>query len=196
MGALALKDVEDFLSKPIFDNEDGPIIKNVKKALNGDISNLEDGPILKELKKNDWRNKNFNNQECSCERRPEKMEKDKIWADNVEYDTHSYKNIRERVLKEADKCVNGKRQEDYGKPEDNFKIIADLWNVYLENKYDREGTIEVTPMDVSIMMGLLKVGRISSGGGTLDSFIDLAGYAACAGEIWNNENNKKETMND
>lgn len=34
-----------------------------------------------------------------------------------------------------------------------------------------------------MMMALLKVARIYTGTGTEDSFVDLAGYAACAGEI-------------
>lgn len=34
-----------------------------------------------------------------------------------------------------------------------------------------------------MMMALLKVARIRSGTGTEDSFVDLAGYAACGGEI-------------
>ena len=36
--------------------------------------------------------------------------------------------------------------------------------------------------DVAMMMALLKVARINAGD-KADSFIDLAGYAACAGEI-------------
>lgn len=34
-----------------------------------------------------------------------------------------------------------------------------------------------------MMMSLLKIARIKSGGGTGDSFVDLAGYAACGGEL-------------
>jgi hypothetical protein len=33
------------------------------------------------------------------------------------------------------------------------------------------------------MMALLKIGRIASGQAKADNYIDLAGYAACAGEI-------------
>ena len=36
--------------------------------------------------------------------------------------------------------------------------------------------------DVAMMLALLKVARIHNGD-KMDSFIDLAGYAACAGEI-------------
>ena len=34
----------------------------------------------------------------------------------------------------------------------------------------------------AMMMALLKIARIAGGSGTRDSFIDLAGYAACGGE--------------
>ena len=39
-----------------------------------------------------------------------------------------------------------------------------------------------TRKDVAMMMALLKAARIKSGE-KADSFVDLAGYAACAGEI-------------
>lgn len=86
---------------------------------------------------------------------------------------------REEVLDEAKKCVCGKREQDYGSPESNFQLIADLWNAYL---FSAEDSI-ITPTDVAMMMALLKVARIRNGGGTGDSFVDLAGYAACGGEI-------------
>jgi hypothetical protein len=38
-------------------------------------------------------------------------------------------------------------------------------------------------VDVAMMMALLKIARIQSGTATEDSFVDLAGYAACGGEI-------------
>ena len=81
---------------------------------------------------------------------------------------------REEILSEAKKCVCGGRDYDYGTPEDSFGLIADLWSVYK--------CVEITPKDVAIMMCLLKVARIKTSD-KADSFIDLAGYAACAGEI-------------
>jgi len=33
------------------------------------------------------------------------------------------------------------------------------------------------------MMSLLKIARIATGESNMDSFIDLAGYAVCAGEV-------------
>lgn len=83
--------------------------------------------------------------------------------------------IRADILDAAKACVCVEREQDYGKPEDNFRLIADLWTAYLGRT--------IFPEDVAMMMCLLKIARIKMGGGTLDSFIDLAGYAACGGEI-------------
>lgn len=88
---------------------------------------------------------------------------------------------RRDILRCAEKCVCGKREQDYGTPESNFQLIADLWNGYLG--FTDPGD-KVKPMDVAMMMGLMKIARIRNGGGSGDSFVDLAGYAACGGEIW------------
>lgn len=85
---------------------------------------------------------------------------------------------RKEILDNAEKCVCGNREEDYGNPENNFKKIADFWNVYLglENQY-------IDARDVAMMMALLKIARIRNGQHKADNYIDLAGYAACGGEI-------------
>lgn len=88
---------------------------------------------------------------------------------------------REKILEEAKKCVCGKREQDYGSPEDNFSQIAELWTAYCRHR------IIFKPTDVAMMMALLKIARIRNGGGTGDSFVDLAGYAACGGEINSSE---------
>lgn len=89
---------------------------------------------------------------------------------------------RAYILDEAKKCVCGQREQDYGSPEDNFKIIAELWTAYKK--------VDFSPVDVSMMMALLKIARIATGTATKDSFVDLAGYAACGGEIKFKEENK------
>lgn len=87
---------------------------------------------------------------------------------------------REYILEEAMKQVTGHRTEDYGKIENNFGIIADFWTTYL---YDKLSVLsKITPKDVAVMMALLKIARIKSDTKS-DSYVDLAGYAACAGEI-------------
>lgn len=84
-------------------------------------------------------------------------------------------NKREECLRRANEIVNGQREQQYGTPEDNFKMIAEMWSAYLET--------DVSTVDVAMMMSLLKIARISTGTFKEDSFIDLAGYAACGYEI-------------
>ena len=84
---------------------------------------------------------------------------------------------RKHILSEAERCVCTDREEAYGSPENNFSLIARLWREYLDT--DKP----ITAHDVAIMMALLKIGRIASGQVKEDNYIDLAGYAACAGEI-------------
>lgn len=98
-------------------------------------------------------------------------------------ETPRYHN-RKDVLSDAETCVCGHREQDYGSPENNFQIIADLWNAYLGPERLR---IQISAHDVAMLMALLKVARISNDGGTYDCYVDLAGYAACAGEIGNFE---------
>lgn len=88
-------------------------------------------------------------------------------------------NKREEILRKANECVNGQREMHYGSPEQNFETIAKFWSVYLAEKLDAE----IDACDVAVMMSLLKIARIRNGNFKADSFIDLAGYAACAGEI-------------
>lgn len=103
---------------------------------------------------------------------------------------------RAEVLDEAKKCVCGQREQDYGSPEDNFSTIGYPWSAYLRAAHPNLNIAlnEVTPKDVAIMMSLLKVARIATGSSP-DSFIDLAGYAACAGEIATREDTKVEEGN-
>ena len=87
---------------------------------------------------------------------------------------------RKSVLDDAEKCVCGDRENEYGSPEDNFRTIANLWIDYLSAKAD---VLDIEPHDVAAMLALLKIARIASGHGKADNWIDLAGYAACGGEI-------------
>ena len=93
------------------------------------------------------------------------------------------KTIRAAILDAAKEIVTGEREQQYGKPEDNFRMIGNLWEIYLKARcLDSCGGLHILPEDVAMMMSLLKIARIASGNYKADSFIDLAGYAACAGE--------------
>ena len=82
---------------------------------------------------------------------------------------------RKEILNKAEECVCTSRQNDYGPAEDNFSTIAAMWSAYSGHEY--------TAHDVGIYLALMKIGRIASGNVKEDNYIDLAGYAACAGEI-------------
>lgn len=84
---------------------------------------------------------------------------------------------RQRVLREAEKCVCGHREQDYGTPEDSFQKIGTFWTAYLNY------AANIDAEDVAAMLALLKIARISENTQHMDSWVDLAGYAACGGEI-------------
>ena len=91
---------------------------------------------------------------------------------------------RRDILDRAAACVCGEREEDYGSPEDSFGLIAELWTSYLKRKCVGGGAdVCVDAADVAMLMALLKVARVAGGRGTADCFVDLAGYAACGGEV-------------
>lgn len=85
------------------------------------------------------------------------------------------KPTREDILTSAAHCVCGHREEDYGSPEDNFARIAGLWSVYAGVKF--------TPKDVGVMMILMKCARAAGDKCAVDTAVDIAGYAACVGEL-------------
>lgn len=81
---------------------------------------------------------------------------------------------RSDVLAEAERIVNGDRDQQYGSPEDNFALIAKLWSDYLE--------VEIKPHDVAALMMLLKVARVRREPTKRDHWVDIAGYAACGSD--------------
>lgn len=91
---------------------------------------------------------------------------------------------RSETLRTAEKMVCGHREQDYGNPEDNFSKIAVLWSAYFGHSF--------TALDVAMMMALMKIGRISTGTATDDSFVDAIGYLSCAAEIKGDERNERK----
>lgn len=82
---------------------------------------------------------------------------------------------RAEILDAAKRIVTGDREKQYGKPEDNFAVIAEFWTTYIGHPISSE--------DVAIMMALLKIARIRSGNYKADSFVDGVGYLSLAAEI-------------
>jgi hypothetical protein len=83
---------------------------------------------------------------------------------------------RADILATASEYVSIDRAATHGDAENNFRRIADLWNAYL-------GVNTISAVDVAVMLALLKVARIKSNPTHADNWIDIAGYAACGGEI-------------
>lgn len=91
---------------------------------------------------------------------------------------------RADILDSAKAIVTGEREKQYGKPEDNFAAVAQMWEVYLSSQCVGEGAdVRIAPEDVAMMMVLLKVGRLMTGDYLADNYVDICGYVACAGEI-------------
>ena len=83
--------------------------------------------------------------------------------------------VREQILDAARLVVMHDRNVDYDTPERNFEMIAAMWSAYLGQKF--------TPHDVAALMILVKVARISTSPAKEDHWVDIAGYAACGGEV-------------
>lgn len=86
---------------------------------------------------------------------------------------------RAQVLDAAAAAV-ADREGTYGGPEDNFARIARRWRAHLVNRFGVEVPIDAA--SVAIMMADLKIARLENAPGHVDSWVDLAGYAACGGE--------------
>ena len=93
--------------------------------------------------------------------------------------------ISQDLLKEATKLIGGDRQTDYGDKLKNHQNIADFWSVFLKKK--------ITAHDVAICMALVKVARLMNQH-KKDSYIDMAAYAAIAGEIEARTNKKNQSF--
>lgn len=92
---------------------------------------------------------------------------------------------RETILEEAKMCICHDRQNQYGSPEDSFAAIANYWSIYLLNS--KKIVEPITSKDVALMMVLLKIARTEGHAHHADNYVDMAGYAALAAELAQNE---------
>jgi Domain of unknown function (DUF6378) len=82
---------------------------------------------------------------------------------------------RPEVLNVAKRAVTTDREADHGKPEDTFDLIARFWSLYTGSVF--------TPVDVAMMMTLLKIARQRGNPQFEDNYVDISGYSACAAEL-------------
>ena len=79
------------------------------------------------------------------------------------------------ILEAATKAVTVDRAATHGDAERTFGRIAAVWSARIG--------VEITEAQVCIMLVDLKTCRAWSNPGHADNWVDMAGYAACGGEI-------------
>ena len=97
---------------------------------------------------------------------------------------------RSKVLNDA-AAATIEREGQFGSPQDNLGLVADLWEQYINNIEPHPTYLhkEITAKDVGVMMILFKVARIAStqSGKHIkphhDTLVDIAGYAAITSEL-------------
>ena len=83
---------------------------------------------------------------------------------------------RADLLMKAKDIVTQDREGAYGGPEDGFERIGKMWGAYLNRP-------PIGAAHVAAMLALLKISRLAASDARhMDSWIDLAGYAACGAE--------------
>lgn len=119
------------------------------------------------------------------------------WKDSlINLETHDYKIIdgilikvdkqdkqqdsTETIADKAKKIVFGDREQTYGDPGKNLRMIAGMWSAYLG--------IEITPEQVCDMMVQLKIARLKSSPDHEDSKVDIIGYTLLKERLKENEN--------
>jgi hypothetical protein len=84
-------------------------------------------------------------------------------------------NRRSECLAIAEQLVNHDRNTQYDEPSADFQRTAGMWSAYLGQPIELH--------DVAAMMAMLKLARIRHAPQNADSWIDLAGYAACGYDV-------------
>ena len=86
---------------------------------------------------------------------------------------------RQQLLDDAGELIHGDRNKTYDTPTKNFERIAQLWSAYLGH--------EVTVADVAVLNVLQKIARLHHSPKHYDSWVDVAGCAACGWEAASDE---------
>jgi len=82
---------------------------------------------------------------------------------------------RKDILDAAAQAVTVDRAATHGNVEDNLNDVAMLWTARLD--------VNITAAQVAIMLIDLKTVRAWSKPQHVDNWVDMAGYAACGGEV-------------
>lgn len=88
-------------------------------------------------------------------------------------------NFRLELLQHVGKLISQDRNLEYGEPADNLERTVQLLRAYLGNRTGKDLKSE----DVAVIGILLKVGRLAQDTSKIDSWGDIAGYAAIGAEV-------------
>lgn len=83
--------------------------------------------------------------------------------------------VREEILQAAIKHICKDREAEYGTPYENLQCADELIEVYLRYNGDKDVKEEM-------LMMLVKIARLITGGYKRDTVEDIAGYAALYGD--------------
>jgi hypothetical protein len=86
--------------------------------------------------------------------------------------------IAEGTLLDAGDAIRS-RLKEHGHTERSFKMIAELWSVYIGHAYSSREEVLLKPHDIAVMMSMTKIAR-GVYGYSMDNFVDGAGYTALA----------------
>jgi hypothetical protein len=81
----------------------------------------------------------------------------------------------QQVLRRAESLVTGDRRQDYGEATASFESLALMWGVICRSAFSAH--------EVALCLAALKLWRCSTSPSSMDSWTDLAGYAALGWEV-------------
>jgi hypothetical protein len=101
----------------------------------------------------------------------------------VEDSDEKPQSLRTEMLLEAEGLINGDRNNQYGPPHQDFQRTADMLSA-MGFRFDdgHGGNRPLKAHDTALMLAAVKMSRLAWTPGKRDSWVDLAGYAACGFE--------------
>jgi len=92
------------------------------------------------------------------------------------------------ILERAISLVHGQRAKDYGDAQASFQRMADLVNPII-----KKADGKLTASDMAIVMIQVKIARLQESPDHVDSWTDIAGYAALGAQLAVTEPDKAAT---
>lgn len=90
------------------------------------------------------------------------------------------------IARKAADLVAGDRAEAYGDVVEGLEKIATMMNAVL-TVAGKPTAVPIEPRDVAMLMIAMKAARVYTGPLRIDSFVDISGWAAVAGEAASRE---------